>query len=92
MKPFSQDMVRDQAFQGSSSIKKVLPALVPDLSYKNLDIQEGITASLKWKKVTLAATEDAQRDKVYFDLEKYCKLDTLAMVEVHKKLQTLIVK
>ena len=26
MKPFSKDMVRDQAFKGSSSIKKVLPA------------------------------------------------------------------
>jgi len=30
---------------GRSSIKNVLPALVPELSYKDLEVQEGGTAS-----------------------------------------------
>ena len=90
MKPFSQDMVRDAAFMGSSSIKKVLPVLVPDLSYESLDIQEGVEAALKWKMVTLGEATEAERSKVYSNLIEYCRLDTLAMVKIHKLLKTLL--
>jgi len=90
MMPFSQNIVRDPAFMGSSSIKKVLPVLVPDLSYESLDIQEGETAALKWKKVTFGETTEAEKAKVYADLIEYCKLDTLAMVEIHKQLKNLL--
>ena len=86
MKPFSQNMVRDEAFLGSSSIKKVLPALIPDLSYDDLGIQEGEAAARRWKEVTFGDVSDGERDKVYSDLIEYCKLDTLAMVEIHQKL------
>ena len=86
MKPFSQDMVRDEAFMGSSSIKKVLPALVPELTYDNLGIQEGEAAARRWKEVTLGDVSEAEREKVYSDLIEYCKLDTLAMVTIHKEL------
>ena len=79
-------MVRDEAFLGSSSIKKVLPALFPDLSYDDLRIQEGEAAARRWKEVTLGDVSDSERDKVYSDLIKYCKLDTLAMVEIHREL------
>lgn len=86
MKPFSKDMVRDQAFKGSSSIKKVLPALVPSLTYDGLDIQEGVAAARKWKEVTLKEVSEVEREKVYLDLIEYCKLDTLAMVQIHREL------
>ena len=86
MKPFSQNIVRDEAFLGSSSIKKVLPALIPNLKYDDLGIQEGEAAARKWKEVTLKDVSEPEREKVYSDLTEYCKLDTLAMVEIHKKL------
>ena len=89
MKPFSQNMIRDEAFLGSSSIKKVLPALIPDLSYDDLGIQEGEAAARKWKEVTLGDISEPEREKVYSDLIEYCKLDTLAMVKIHKKLAGL---
>jgi hypothetical protein len=89
MKPFSKNMVKDQAFEGSSSIKKVLPALIPNLTYDDLDIQEGVSAARKWKEVTLGDASKAEREKTYSDLIKYCKLDTLAMVEIHNKLMEL---
>ena len=89
MKPFSQEMVRDQAFKGSSSIKKVLPALIPHLTYDGLDIQEGGAAARKWKEVTLGEATEAEREKVYSDLIEYCTLDTLAMVKIHKKLKEI---
>jgi len=67
--------------KGSYSIKKVLPALVPHLTYKNLEVQEGGTASLTY----LGLYED--NDKVSIATKRralleYCKLDTLAMVEI----------
>jgi hypothetical protein len=40
--------VYDPAFDGSFSIKKVLPALVEGASYANLEIQDGDTASIKF--------------------------------------------
>ena len=86
MKPFSQNMIRDEAFLGSSSIKKVLPALIPDLSYDDLGIQEGEAAARRWKEVTLGDASDGEIAKVYSDLIEYCKLDTLAMVKIHQKL------
>ena len=89
IKPFSQGMVRDQAFMGSSSIKKVLPTVVPSLSYDCLEIQEGGTAAQKWKEVTLGEASVSEREKVYSDLSSYCSLDTLAMVEIHKALTNL---
>jgi hypothetical protein len=41
MTPFSTGLYVDKDFKGSASIKNVLPVLVPELSYKNLGIQEG---------------------------------------------------
>jgi hypothetical protein len=73
MKPFSQGMVRDEAFLGSSSIKKVLPALIPELTYEDLGIQEGEAAARKWKEVTLGDVAETEREKVYLDLIEYCK-------------------
>ena len=87
MKPFASDMVRDEAFKGSASIKNVLPVLIPNFSYESLDIQEGATAARKWKEVTLGKEiPQTERDRVYSELLEYCKLDTLAMVKIHKAL------
>ena len=44
MVPFSEGMYVDSRFIGSASIKKVLPVLVPELTYKELAVQEGQTA------------------------------------------------
>ena len=38
-------MYDDPRFNGSASIKQVLPVLCPELSYKELDIQEGGSAT-----------------------------------------------
>jgi len=69
-------------FRGSCSIKKVLPVLVPELSYKDLEIQEGGTASLKWFNVARGGVTGEEKDQILKDLLKYCELDTLAMVRI----------
>jgi len=64
-----------------SSIKNVLPTLVPELSYKDLDVQEGGTASLEWLRMT--ETDDVREKARKADaLKRYCELDTLAMVRL----------
>lgn len=77
-------------FKGSASIKYVLPALVPRLSYKDMHIQEGGAASDTWNRVVSDEySEDDKTIKIQA-LRDYCKLDTLAMVEIWKVLNTSI--
>ena len=48
---FSKQYYVHKDFRGSTSIKYVLPVLAPELSYKDLAIQEGGTASQAWAKI-----------------------------------------
>ena len=67
--------------RASYSIKKVLPALVPELSYKMLNIQEGGTASNTFSQMVQGNFEgDAVQTRK--DLLAYCKMDTYAMVKI----------
>lgn len=86
MIPFSNGMYIDKDFCGSASIKNVLPVLVPELSYKALGIQEGASAQRLWMEAVLDGKRDEQKQQILDDLVEYCKLDTLAMVEIYKKL------
>jgi hypothetical protein len=72
--------------KGSYSIKKVLPALVPELSYQDLEIQEGGAASNTFAQMVqgLFKGDEVQTRK---DLLEYCKLDTWAMVKILEKLK-----
>ncbi len=91
MKIFSDNLYVHPDFRGSSSIKRVLPVIVPGLSYKTLDIGDGMTASISWyRAATWESMEAANREKIFGDLEKYCHLDTLAMVEIFNLLVTLL--
>lgn len=89
MEPFKNDWYVDKDFLGSASIKKVLPVLVPELSYKILGIQEGSAAQRLWMEAVLDGKRDDEKEQILTDLVEYCKLDTLAMVEIFKVLQKL---
>lgn len=68
--------------QGSYSIKKVLPALVPEMSYANLNIAEGASAARSYSELLTIDKEKAEQIKQ--SLLEYCRLDTLAMVEIFR--------
>lgn len=87
MTPFKSKWYNDPRFEGSASIKKVLPVLVPELSYKVLGIQEGNTAQRLWMEAILDGTRDGEKQQILDDLIEYCKLDTFAMVEIYNKLK-----
>jgi hypothetical protein len=80
IEPFKRQMVTIPATRGSNSIKDVLPALIPELSYQTLNIQEGGMASFTYTQ--LAQFEDSVREQKRKDLLDYCEMDTLAMVRI----------
>lgn len=90
MIPFSNGYYVDKRFKGSASIKKVLPVLVPELSYKTLGIQEGTAAQRLWMEAILDGKRDNEKDQILSNLTEYCGLDTLAMVEIYKKLIDIV--
>ena len=84
---FKADYV-DARFDGSTSIKKVLPVICPELSYTELDVQDGASAMDAWQK--MLAAENEESDQIADSLLSYCKLDTYAMVSIYQALVDLI--
>ena len=81
--PFRKGHYYHPLFNGSFSIKNVLPALCPDdpsLRYDKLNITNGGDASLIYKNFNEINSDD--HEKVLSDLYAYCRLDTLAMVKI----------
>lgn len=77
-------------FKGSYSIKKVLPVLVPELSYKEMEVGEGATAMATWKRlVSEEGMEDLERARLREAMLRYCEMDTFAMVKIWQHLQGL---
>ena len=73
---------------GSASMKAVLLALTGQ-GYDKLAIQEGGAASREFLRVTYGQVPDAERRRVRQDLEAYCGLDTLGMVDIVDQLKRL---
>jgi hypothetical protein len=75
-------------FRGSVSLKKVLPALVPAVTYNGLGIQEGGAAADAWWRMISSPTLSAQeREQIAKDLRIYCGVDTVAMYHIWKHLR-----
>ncbi len=73
-------------FHGSFSIKSILPALLPELSYKNLEIQEGQLAGLEYERMIEPSTPAEEKRKIRKNLLTYCGHDTLAMLKIREEL------
>ncbi|WP_027137401.1 DUF2779 domain-containing protein [Gaetbulibacter saemankumensis] len=85
MIPFRKKWYYTPEMKGSYSIKAVLPALVPELSYNDLEIKEGGTASTVFTQM-VTGEFSGDMEKTRTDLLEYCKLDTHAMVKILEKL------
>ena len=76
------------AFRGSFSIKRVLPALVPESGYDDLSIADGQTAAARYV-AALGSADSAERRRTFEELRAYCERDTRAMVELRRALGSL---
>jgi len=77
----------DPGFNGKTSIKNVLSVLVPEMTYSDLDIQEGGTASQEWNKIALSQVSKEEGERIAENLKTYCGLDSFAMYAIWKKLR-----
>lgn len=87
MDVFKADYV-DPRFAGSTSIKKVLPALCPELSYDQSKVHDGAGAMEAWLRM-IDCGDAAERAAIARELLDYCRLDSLAMVEIFRQLERL---
>ena len=91
MYPFEKGLYYTRRMNGRHSIKTVLPAMVPELSYQGMEIGHGGEAMNAYATLHLARDEN-EVQAVRKGLLEYCKLDTLAMVKIWGKLKILIKK
>lgn len=88
-RPFHAGWYYVPAMRGRTSIKVVLPALVPALSYADLNVQEGGTASLLFTQL-VTGQYPGDVGQLRADLLAYCGLDTLAMVRILERLYAAV--
>jgi len=83
LQPITRNHYYHPAQQGSWSIKKVLPALVPELNYDDLEgIQDGNMAMLAYQEAIAPDTTSDRKEEIRRQLLDYCKLDTYSMVRI----------
>jgi predicted RecB family nuclease len=89
--PVVRNNVYHPAFRGSFSIKHVLQPLVPELSYSDLVIVNGLVASVEIARLLFVADRIPahERDRVRQDLLDYCERDTWATVRLLEELRKL---
>ncbi|HVX39930.1 MAG TPA: DUF2779 domain-containing protein [Gemmatimonadaceae bacterium] len=88
--PIVREHVYHPAFGGSFSLKKVLPVLVPELSYEGMPIAEGQTAQVQLTRLMFEPGMSAEERREIRDaLLEYCELDTYAMVALENRLRDL---
>lgn len=89
MDVFKNRFYYTREMNGSYSIKAVLPALVPELSYQGLAIADGDAAMSAY----LELQEETDRrviEKSRQALLEYCRIDTLAMVKIVERLNEAV--
>jgi predicted RecB family nuclease len=85
--PIIRDHYYHPAFQGSFSIKSVLPAVVPSLGYDDLAIREGGQAASAYYRMIFVETDWVEQAAIKEALLRYCARDTMAMVELRRALK-----
>jgi len=86
--PVVRNHVYHPAFGGSFSLKAVLPALVPDMSYEGMLVPNGQAAGLAWESMIRGHASEAEREAKRRALLDYCAQDTLALVRLLEALQS----
>ena len=88
MLPVVRNHVYHPAFEGSFSLKAVLPALVPDMSYEGMQVPNGQAAGRAWESMIRGDASEGEREAKRQALLDYCAQDTLALVRLLEALQS----
>ena len=83
LRPVAEQRYYHPSQEGSWSIKRVLPAIAPDLSYDDLEgVQDGGMAMSAYLEAVHPDTTGTRKSQLRQQLLDYCALDTLAMVRL----------
>lgn len=74
-------------FMGSFSIKYVLPALVPEMSYDNMEVADGLQAGIAYERLISDGIGSKEKERLEKALLAYCRQDSLAMVKLLEHLE-----
>jgi len=85
--PLVRNRVYHPAFAGSFSLKAVLPALVPDMTYEGMLVAGGQDAGLAWESLIRGGLDRDEHQRVRKALLDYCGQDTLALIKLVERLQ-----
>ncbi len=90
--PVVRNHVYHPDFGGSFSIKRVLPALVSGLSYRDLEIGEGETATVELMRLMFEERDlqVAEATRLREALLDYCERDSWAMVKLLERLRRML--
>ncbi len=83
--PVVRDHVYHPAFAGSYSLKAVLPALVPEMTYDGMTVANGQDAGLAWESLVRGGLDQSEHERTREALLEYCGQDTLALVRLLEK-------
>ena len=89
MVPFRKRDVYYWQMKGSYSIKYVLPALVPELTYEGYEIANGSAAMEAYHTMCKMKDDAGKLAQIRANLLRYCQLDTYAMVRLIEALRGL---
>lgn len=81
--PIARERYYHPTQQGSWSIKAVLPAAVPELSYEDLTgVKDGGLAMAAYAEAIQPTATEMRKSEISGQLHRYCRLDTFAMVRL----------
>ncbi len=84
--PFRKDWFYHPKMGGGYSMKSILPALVDHLSYKDMNVKDGVDAMIIYQQLTFE-NDPEKKQQTIEDLLSYCRMDTLGLYNVYKKLE-----
>jgi hypothetical protein len=87
--PFQKRLLYHWQFNGSYSIKSVLPALVPELGYDGMEIRNGEMAGIAYARMQKSSDQE-EIEQIRTALLDYCRLDTFAMVKLLEALKNFL--
>ena len=88
MEPFRRRDIYHWRMNGSYSLKNVLPALVPEMTYEGMEIRDGAMASEAYFAMEEIA-DPAELARLRKALLEYCKQDTLGLVRLLEKMREM---
>lgn len=86
--PFKKDWYYHPKMNGSYSMKSILPALIDNMSYSNMNVKDGVDAMILYQQL-IEEMDETIKSKTIQDLLSYCRMDTLALYHVFKSLKKI---